>query len=102
MYLAGLTKTQRTDHAVTFLNMVSNAGYEPLMYGSKYHLVNSWELDRLENIYPIWVAQWPSQVPVYPNLGQSTYGRVHKMWQYTDKGTIPGIKGDVDLDLFYE
>ena len=102
MYLAGLTKTQRTDHAVTFLNMVSNAGYEPLMYGSKYHLVNSWELDRLENIYPIWVAQWPSQVPVYPNLGQSTYGRVHKMWQYTDKGTIPGIKGDVDLDLYYE
>lgn len=102
MYQAGLTATQRTDHAVAFMDMIRQAGYEPLMYGSKYHLVNSWEISRLESAYPIWVAQWPSQVPVYPNLGQSTYDRVHKMWQYTDRGTISGVRGNVDINICYD
>ena len=23
------------------------------------------------------------------------------MWQYTDKGSVPGIKGSVDMDLWF-
>ena len=59
MYLAGLTKEQRTGYAEVFLNSVSAAGYMPMMYGSKYHLINSWNIERLEPISQVWVAQWP-------------------------------------------
>ena len=72
-----------------------------MMYGSSYHLTNSWRIEHLEQNYQIWVAQWPSEVPVYPDEGSSSYGRTHKMWQYTDRGTVPGISGAVDLDVFY-
>ena len=102
MYLAGLTKEQRTGYAEVFLNSVSAAGYMPMMYGSKYHLINSWNIERLEPISQVWVAQWPSTVPVYPQVGTTTYSRVYKMWQYTDRGTVPGISGNVDMNIYYK
>ena len=101
MYQAGLTIDQRSWHASVFLTTVAGQGYTPMMYGSSYHLTNSWRIEHLEQNYQIWVAQWPSEVPVYPDEGSSSYGRTHKMWQYTDRGTVPGISGAVDLDVFY-
>jgi len=45
--------------------------------------------------YPLWLADWGSSgidgTPPWP---------VWTFWQYTDKGTVPGISGDIDLDWF--
>ncbi|MCD2492138.1 hypothetical protein LQE92_05790 [Lacrimispora sp. NSJ-141] len=97
----GLTAGQRTNHAVVFLDAVAGQGYTPLMYGSKYHLVNSWDIAQLEQRCQVWVAQWPSTVPVYPAIGETTYSRPYAMWQYTDRGSVDGITGNVDMDVYY-
>ncbi|MDI9242902.1 GH25 family lysozyme [Ruminococcus sp. YH-rum2234] len=97
----GLSIEQRTSHAITFLDMIAENGYTPLMYGSKSYLMNSWAIDQLEQRYSIWVAQWPLTVPVYPYEGTTTYTRSYLMWQYTDRGSVSGITGNVDMDVIY-
>jgi lysozyme len=49
--------------------------------------------------YPLWIAHYtkPGDPPSIPG-GWKNYG----FWQYSDKGQIPGIRGDVDLDLAAE
>ena len=42
--------------------------------------------------YKIWLAQYAA-VP--------TYKGKYNMWQYSSKGKISGIKGNVDLNLSY-
>lgn len=46
--------------------------------------------------YPLWVANYGVQCPEVPTNTWSGYS----FWQYSDRGTIPGISGPVDLDVF--
>nr|MCR4851697.1 endolysin [Lachnospiraceae bacterium] len=43
--------------------------------------------------YKIWLAQYASA----PTYNKSRYD----MWQYSSKGSIPGISGNVDLNISY-
>jgi GH25 family lysozyme M1 (1,4-beta-N-acetylmuramidase) len=47
----------------------------------------------------LWVANWGVTTPSVPasNWG----GRSWTFWQYTSDGTVPGISGRVDLDLYH-
>jgi lysozyme len=45
-------------------------------------------------VYPLWLADYAPE----PHLPQ-TWDR-WTFWQYTNKGTVPGINGAVDLDWF--
>lgn len=94
-----LTKTQRTDNAIAFLNQIAEEGYSPMFYASKSGMENStsWEMSRLEGAYKIWVAQYPSTP--YPQTEKSSYSGSYDMWQYTNKGNVPGIAGSVDLNV---
>lgn len=52
----------------------------------KYH---SWKLDYEKYAY-IWIPGYGEKYkPTMP----------HDIWQYSDKGRLPGIKGDVDMDV---
>ena len=42
------------------------------------------------NQYRIWLAQYASQ---------ATYGGKYDMWQYTSKGSVSGISGNVDMNI---
>ena len=42
--------------------------------------------------YPFWLAQYKNQMD-FPH-------RVD-LWQYTETGSVPGIQGDVDIDLMF-
>ena len=42
--------------------------------------------------YKIWLAQYNTEV---------TYGGKYDMWQYSEKGRIPGISTNVDMNLSY-
>lgn len=96
---AGVTKSQRTDYAIAFMETVKSAGYSPMMYASKNGYANNWETDRLSNRYKIWVAQYPGSVN--PVTDKSSYTGKHQMWQYTSKGSVPGISGNVDMNVAY-
>lgn len=96
-----LNKTQRTDIAIAFLEKIVDRGYSPMFYASKGELEKDakWESSRFPDSYRIWVAQYPS-VP-YPQTEKSTYSGRHDMWQYTNKGTVPGISKPVDMNVAY-
>ena len=97
----GLTKSQRTDIAIAFLERIVENGYSPMFYASKNDMENDakWEISEMDEDYRIWVAQYPS-IP-YPQTAESTYTGRHDMWQYTNKGTVPGIKKAVDVNVAY-
>lgn len=97
----GMTIEQRTDTAVAFLDTIIDRGYSPMFYGSKSDMEDEmqWDMDRISSLYSVWVAQYPS-VP-YPQTSMTSYSGTYSMWQYTNKGTVPGIKGSVDMNVAY-
>jgi GH25 family lysozyme M1 (1,4-beta-N-acetylmuramidase) len=54
---------------------------------------------------PMWIARYPStaQMAVTKNPSESKKPSVINMvaWQYTSKGVVPGIAGNVDLNDYY-
>lgn len=97
----GLSKHQRTDFAIAFMETVEEAGYEAMFYASKNEMTLNagWEVSRIEKKYKIWVAQYP-ELP-YPQTESSSYTDKHQMWQYTTEGVVPGIETPVDLNVAY-
>ena len=96
-----LTKTERTDIALAFLQAIEDLGYEGMFYASKNELQDDaqWETSRIEPEYKIWVAQYPEQP--YPQTARSTYTGTHHMWQYTRNGIVDGVPQGVDVNVAY-
>lgn len=72
----------------TFIKEVNNAGYEGMLYSSKYYLENMWNL----NEYKTWLAHYTDK---------TNYKGDYYIWQLSNTGKVNGIKGDVDLDILY-
>lgn len=96
-----LTKSERTDIALAFLEAIEKYGYEGMFYASKgdMELEKNWEVSRIEEEYKIWVAQYPA-LP-YPETQETSYSGLHHMWQYSMEGSVPGIRQPVDLNIAY-
>ncbi len=96
-----MTKTQRTDCAIAFLNEIYDQGYTPMFYASKNEMQDDlkWETSRIEKSFKVWVSQYPSAP--YPETSASSYTGPHDMWQYTNNGTIAGISKPVDVNIAY-
>ena len=45
--------------------------------------------------FTLWIAHWDTNCPDVPSPWTSL-----KFWQYADNGSIPGVSGGVDHDLF--
>ena len=86
-----LTPEQFTDHCIAFCERIKEAGYSPMIYANMPWLAFTLELERL-NDYEIWYAD-------YEPVPQSPY-RI-AMWQYTETGRVPGIEGNVDLNVWF-
>lgn len=87
----GLDVEMRTLVCDAFCRTVENAGREAGVYSGRNWFYNKVQVSRLEN-YCIWLAEWRS-VPLYDGY--------YHMWQYTSKGKIDGIEGNVDMDISY-
>ena len=87
----GLDVETRTLVCEAFCRTIENAGYTAGVYGSRNWYNNRLETKRLDN-YFIWLAEYRS-VPLYKGY--------YQMWQYTSKGKIDGIDGDVDMNIYY-
>ncbi len=95
----GMTVEARTNAALAFLKTIEELGYEGMFYGAKNELEAFWEMERIDQNYKVWVAQYPAEP--YPDTPQSSYEGSHHMWQYTAEGTIAGIDTNVDLNVAY-
>lgn len=86
-----LTVVQRTVIAKAFCETVKNAGYRAGIYSNYYWLRDNLNMSEL-NQYYVWVAHYNDKCG-YPGK--------YDMWQYTEKGKVSGIKGNVDLNISY-
>ena len=96
-----LTKEERTNNALAFLKEVKSVGYDAMFYGALNELKNSadWDIAKIEKKYKVWVAQYPSVT--YPEKIAPDYNRELHAWQYTNKGSVNGISGNVDMVVCY-
>ena len=86
------TKSGTTDAVLAFCQAMEAAGYFCGIYASDiYGFKDRLELSRLKT-RALWVASYGS-MPKYV----SSYG----IWQKSDKGRVPGIAAEVDLDECY-
>lgn len=86
-----LNVEERTAVCEAFCTTVKNAGLEAGVYASRNWYNNKLTAGTLES-YAIWLAEYRS-VPLYQGY--------YQMWQYTSKGKINGINGNVDLNVSY-
>ena len=82
------------DIAQTWCNMVSNAGYRVGIYSYYYFFQNYLTDSRFSNSgWYKWMADYRS--------GVSYDGSSCNMWQYSNKGTVPGVNANVDLNYWF-
>ena len=86
-----LSRSARTNIVKAFCETVKNAGYKPGVYSGRSWYNDNLNADELSS-YHIWVAQYGTEC---------AYTGHYDIWQYTDKGTIPGISGKVDMNIAY-
>lgn len=97
----GLSMEERTQIACAFLDTVAAKGYTPMFYASRNEMEGNaqWNMDTLGSRYKVWVSQYPEKP--FPETPKSSYSRAHDMWQYTSKGQMAGIRGNVDVNVAY-
>ncbi len=75
-------------NAKAFLDTVSEAGYQGLLYSSKNYLEKVW----FDIGYDTWLAHYTSK---------TNYQGNYSFWQLCSNGQVDGIKGNVDIDIMY-
>lgn len=92
-----IDKELATAMAIAFMRRVEELGYIPVIYSNKDYLKNYFDMDkitiRFNKVY-LWYAKYASEITTEERNKAD-------IWQYTSKGTVPGIKGNVDLNEFY-
>ncbi len=86
----GISKAERTAVCNAFLSTIRNAGYTAGIYSNKIWFEGMINTAAFLD-YKIWLAQYVD-IPTY------TATR-YDMWQYTSKGSVPGISGNVDMNV---
>ncbi|MDD6098718.1 MAG: glycoside hydrolase family 25 protein [Oscillospiraceae bacterium] len=81
-----------TDSCIAFCERVKSAGYTPMIYQNKGTTLFKLDLPRLQD-YDFWLAEYGSE---------PTYYYDYQMWQYSCTGRIPGIAGEVDLNISFK
>ena len=88
----GIDRETRTAVCKAFCATVQNSGYSAGVYANKTWFTEKINTSSLTG-YKIWLAQYAS-APTY------TATR-YDMWQYSSKGKVSGISGNVDMNISY-
>lgn len=73
-----------------FCKTMTEMGYTPMVYFNWHQSNTLLYLNELE-AYPFWLALYSDRM---------TYPYHVEMWQYTASGRVPGIQGDVDINVY--
>lgn len=91
----------RTATVKAFLSRVTSCGYAAGLYSSDYTIATYLDGNSIAANYKMWVARYgandgtPSKMPTY-------YTGAMDFWQYTSKGSVDGISGNIDRDFWYD
>jgi len=81
-----------TSCAEAFCETVEEAGYDAAVYFNQAYGYQQFNLVSLLD-YTFWLAEYNKTPTFYYDF---------QMWQYTNEGTVPGIEGPVDLNIWFE
>ena len=84
-----MTKEEYTRNCIAFCETIKEAGYTPMIYGNLKTFMIMLDMEQIEE-YDKWFAYY--NTPVY-------FPYEFAMWQYSSKGSVKGIEGDVDLNV---
>ena len=71
-----------------FCSEMESYGYDAMIYANPYFLRNWFKPGH----YKIWLADWKTQ---------PSYAGTFYFWQFSATGRVPGIQGDVDVNVYY-
>ena len=91
----GIGKTLATAMCHAFCGTVEAAGYYAMNYTNKDYLSRYFGESTLK--YDLWLAAWPTN-PEVDKPPRKDVG----IWQYSSRGKVPGIEGNVDMDWAYK
>ena len=83
---------QFTRNTIAFCNRVKSAGYDAMVYSNMFWEAELFDMAQLGD-YPFWYAD-------YEKIPQTPYH--FTCWQYTEKGHVDGISGNVDLNVWFK
>ena len=83
-------RTLLTECAKTFLGIAREAGYGTMLYFNTYQSRLLFNLRQLQD-HDFWLAQYTDTMD---------FPYAVDLWQYTETGTVDGIPGMVDIDLW--
>ena len=86
------TREQFTDNCIIFCDRIEEAGYETMIYANMKWMAFTLYMEELTG-YDIWYAD-------YENTPQWPYD--FSVWQYSESGSVPGIEGAVDLNVWFQ
>ena len=93
LYDAHLSVEAATSIVNAFCERVQNRGYYGMVYANKSMLEDQLNASDISSKYAVWLANYTNQ---------TTYGGNYRFWQYTSTGSVPGISGNVDMDVWYD
>ncbi len=88
----GLSTAERDAMVMAFCNTVRAAGYQAGVYANTWWFKNYLTPSSYPGWVSIWIARW-AETPEYN-------GRFD-IWQYSSKGSVSGISGNVDMNISY-
>lgn len=89
--LEQLGVTELTELIRYYVQCIEDAGYKPMIYFNLESALSMIELKEFEDIDK-WFAVYDSDF---------YYPYAYSMWQYKDTGSVDGIDGNVDFDLYF-
>lgn len=87
----GMNIKQINDLYALFNEEMTKYGYDTMLYSSKNFLNNIWN-DNSKSISPVWLAHY---------VEDTDYEGDYSIWQQSSCGRIPGIYGDVDMNIMF-
>ncbi len=91
--LNSLSNSTKTDICKAFTDTINAAGYTGVIYSYQYFFKDNLTFSDIETDYRIWAARYSDTKPDFKNCD---------MWQFTESGTVDGIKGMVDMNWYYK
>ncbi len=87
----GLSAADRTEFVRAFESSLRQAGYASMLCAEKDWMAHCLEMERLGS-FPLWLVQYNSNV---------TYTGPYEIWQYTSRGILDGVSGNISLYISY-
>ena len=89
-----------TKYAVTFMNTIRAAGYEPMFYSYRALIDPNFSSNYRFNMkdingssqYRFWLAQYSTEISYTGNM---------EIWQFTSTGRVSGMNGNIDRNFWY-